>query len=219
MSGSVNMVILAGNLGKDPEVKHLNGGKSVCNFSIATSETWKDRDGERQEKTEWHNCQVWQEGLIKVIEQYLSKGDKVHVVGKIQTRKWEDQDGKDRYATEIVVDKLTMLSTKGNGNGGGRDDRSDDRGSDRGSSRRSSRDDRGSDDRGSSRSSRSSRDDDRGGDDRGSSRRSSRDDDRGGDDRGSSRSRSSRDDDRGSDRGRDSGRGRNNNDMNDDIPF
>jgi single-strand DNA-binding protein len=213
MSGSVNMVVLAGNLGKDPEVKHLNGGKSVCNFSIATSESWKDRDGERQEKTEWHNCQVWQEGLIKVIEQYLAKGDKVHVIGKIQTRKWEDQDGKDRYATEIVVDKLTMLSTKGGGNGGGRDDSrgSDDRGSrssSRGSSRDSGGDDRGSD-RGSRSSGRASRDDsggDRGGDDRGgrSSSRGSRD--------------AANDDRRDPPRRAASGGGRNN-DMDDDIPF
>ncbi|WP_315782238.1 single-stranded DNA-binding protein [Bradyrhizobium sp. SZCCHNPS1003] len=204
MSGSVNMVILAGNLGKDPEVKNLSNGKSVCNFSIATSETWKDRDGERQEKTEWHNCQVWQEGLIKVIEQYLSKGDKVHVVGKIQTRKWEDQDGKDRYSTEIVVDKLTMLSTKGNG--GGRDD--DDRGG-----RSRSRDDdgggrsRGADEGGRSRS--RSRDDDRGGDDRGGGRSASRSSSR--DDRG-------RDDDRGSSRSSSRSSSRNN-DMDDDIPF
>ncbi|WP_315729899.1 single-stranded DNA-binding protein [Bradyrhizobium sp. SZCCHNRI2010] len=195
MSGSVNMVILVGNLGKDPEVKHLNGDRSVCNFSIATSETWKDRNGEKQEKTEWHNCQIWQEGLIKVAEKYLSKGDKVHIVGKIQTRKWEDQDGKDRYSTEIVVDKLTMLVTKGDGGGRGRDD--DDRGS-----RSRDRDD----DRGGRSSSRRSRDDDRD-DDRGSrssgrsSRGDSRDDDRGGSSRSSGRS-SSR-----------------NADLDDDIPF
>src|SRR5262245_38414586 len=107
LSGSMNMVVLIGNLGKDPEIRQTNNGKSVANFTIATSETWRDRDGERQEKTEWHNCQVWIEGLVKVVEQYLSKGDKVSVVGKIQTRKWQDKDGNDRYSTEIVVDKLT----------------------------------------------------------------------------------------------------------------
>lgn len=199
MSGSVNMVILCGNLGKDPEIKQLNGGKSVANFSIATSETWKDRDGERQEKTEWHNCQTWSEGLIKVIEKYLSKGDKVHVVGKIQTRKWEDKDGKERYSTEIVVDKLTMLATKGNGGGRDRDDGDEDRGSRSSRSNGSSRSRDDSDDDRGSRSSRSSR---------------SRDDDDRGDDRGSRSSRS-RDDDR-KDPPRRAAR---NDDMDDDIPF
>ncbi|MGJ4953143.1 single-stranded DNA-binding protein [Bradyrhizobium sp. HKCCYLS20291] len=206
MAGSVNKVILVGNLGKDPEVKHLNNDKSVANFSIATSETWRDRDGERKEKTEWHNCQVWGEQLIKVVEQYLSKGDKVYVEGKIQTRKWEDQDGKDRYSTEIVVNNLVMLSTKGDGGGG----RSND--DDRGGRSRSRDDDSGSHSRGGDEGGRSrsrSRDDDRGGDDRGggrsSSRSSSRDDRGRADDRGSSRSSS-----------RSSSR---NNDMDDDIPF
>jgi single-strand DNA-binding protein len=197
MAGSVNKVILVGNLGKDPEVKNLQGGKSVANFSIATSETWKDRDGERQEKTEWHNCQVWGENLIKVVDKYLSKGDKVYVEGKIQTRKWEDQDGKDRYSTEIVVYELKMLSTKGEGGSRGGDrDRDDDRGS-----RSRDRDD----DRGSSRRSRDDdRDNDRGG--RSEGRSSRRDNDR------------DRDDDRGG--GRSSGRSSSrNNDMDDDIPF
>lgn len=203
MSGSFNHVILIGNLGKDPEVKDVKG-KPVCNFSIATSETWKDRDGERKEKTEWHNCQTWQEGLIKVIEKYLSKGDKVQVVGKIQTRKWEDQDGKDRYATEIVVKELVMLSTKGNGSSRDDDDRD---------SRSRSRDD---DDRGSRRSSRD--DDDRGSR---SSRRDDRDDDRG----SRASARSSRDDkDRDDDRGsrtssRTPARGSRNEDLDDDVPF
>lgn len=198
MAGSVNKVILVGNLGKDPEVKNLQGGKSVANFSIATSETWKDRDGERQEKTEWHNCQVWGENLIKVVDKYLSKGDKVYVEGKIQTRKWEDQDGKDRYSTEIVVYELKMLSTKGDGGSRGGDrDRDDDRGG------RNSRD--RDDDRGSSRRSRDDdRDNDRGG--RSEGRSSRRDNDR------------DRDDDRGG--GRSSGRSSSrNNDMDDDIPF
>jgi single-strand DNA-binding protein len=197
MAGSVNKVILVGNLGKDPEVKNLQGGKSVANFSIATSETWKDRDGERQEKTEWHNCQVWGENLIKVVDKYLSKGDKVYVEGKVQTRKWEDQDGKDRYSTEIVVYELKMLSTKGEGGSRGGDrDRDDDRGS-----RSRDRDD----DRGSSRRSRDDdRDNDRGG--RSEGRSSRRDNDR------------DRDDDRGG--GRSSGRSSSrNNDMDDDIPF
>lgn len=198
MAGSVNKVILVGNLGKDPEVKNLQGGKSVANFSIATSETWKDRDGERQEKTEWHNCQVWGENLIKVVDKYLSKGDKVYVEGKIQTRKWEDQDGKDRYSTEIVVYELKMLSTKGDGGSRGGDrDRDDDRVG------RNSRD--RDDDRGSSRRSRDDdRDNDRGG--RSEGRSSRRDNDR------------DRDDDRGG--GRSSGRSSSrNNDMDDDIPF
>lgn len=199
MAGSVNKVILVGNLGKDPEVKNLQGGKSVANFSIATSETWKDRDGERQEKTEWHNCQVWGENLIKVVDKYLSKGDKVYVEGKIQTRKWEDQDGKDRYSTEIVVYELKMLSTKGDGGSRGGDrDRDDDRGG-----RNRDRDD----DRGSSRRSRDrddDRDNDRGG--RSEGRSSRRDNDR------------DRDDDRGG--GRSSGRSSSRNaDMDDDIPF
>lgn len=198
MAGSVNKVILVGNLGKDPEVKNLQGGKSVANFSIATSETWKDRDGERQEKTEWHNCQVWGENLIKVVDKYLSKGDKVYVEGKIQTRKWEDQDGKDRYSTEIVVYELKM-STKGEGGSRGGDrDRDDDRGG-----RNNSRD--RDDDRGSSRRSRDDdRDNDRGG--RSEGRSSRRDNDR------------DRDDDRGG--GRSSSRSSSrNNDMDDDIPF
>lgn len=130
MSGSVNRVMLIGNLGSDPEVKHMQSGKSVANFRIATSESWKDRDGEKQEKTEWHNCQVWTEGLLKVVDKYLHKGDKVYVEGKLQTRKWQDQDGKDRYSTEVVVSNMTMLTTKGNGDG--RDDsrsRDDDGGS------------------------------------------------------------------------------------------
>ncbi|MGJ4945166.1 single-stranded DNA-binding protein [Bradyrhizobium sp. HKCCYLS1011] len=200
MAGSVNKVILVGNLGKDPEVKHLNNDKSVANFSIATSEQWRDRDGERKEKTEWHNCQVWGDGLIKVVEQYLSKGDKVYVEGKLQTREWEDQDGKKRYSTEVVVQNLTMLVTKGDGGGRSNDD------DDRGGRSRGRDDDRGG--RSSSRS--RSRDDVRGGDDdRGGSRSSSRSSSR--DDRG-------RDDDRGSSRSSSRSSSRNQ-DLDDDIPF
>jgi single-strand DNA-binding protein len=201
VAGSVNKVILVGNLGKDPEVRNLGNGKSVANFSIATSETWRDRDGERQEKTEWHNCQVWGENLIKVVEKYLGKGDKVYVEGKIQTRKWEDQDGKDRYSTEIVVYELKMLQTKGEGGSRDRDARDDDRGS------RSSRDrdDRGDDrgNRGSSRSRDNDRDDNRGGGGRRSSRKD--DDDRGSDERGGG--------------GRRGAQSRSNADLDDDIPF
>ncbi|WP_439357937.1 single-stranded DNA-binding protein [Bradyrhizobium sp. DASA03007] len=215
MASSLNKVELIGRLGKDPEVKNLSNGSSVANFSVATSESWKDkRTGEKVEKTEWHNIVVWNENTIKFVEDYLKKGDLVRIEGKIQTRKWEDQDGKDRYATEIVIpafasiDALMKLSFD-NDNGG-------DRGGSRGGNSRDRDDDRGS--RSSGRSSNRDRDD-RGGDDRGSRGRG-RDDDRGGDDRGASRGSSRGRDDR-DDRGGNSrntgGGGRN--DMDDDIPF
>lgn len=102
MSGSVNKVILVGNVGKDPEVRRMTNGDAVVNLSVATSESWK-KDGERKEKTEWHNVVVFNEGLAKVAEQYLKKGSKVYVEGKLQTRKWQDQSGADRYTTEIVL--------------------------------------------------------------------------------------------------------------------
>ena len=218
MASSLNKVELIGRLGKDPEIKNLSNGSSVANFSVATSESWKDkRSGEKQEKTEWHNIVVWNEKTIEFVEKYLNKGDLVRIEGKIQTRKWEDKDGQDRYSTEIVIpafapiEALMKLSFDNDNKNDG------DRGSSRGSSSRGSRsrdDDRGSDDRGSSRasssrasSSRSSRDEDRG-EDRGSSRRGSRDDDRN-DDRSGSRGASSR-------RAVSGGR---NDDMDDDIPF
>ena len=122
MAGSLNKVMLIGNLGADPEVRNLPNGGKVVNLSIATSETWKDKNsGERKEKTEWHRVVVFNEGLVKVIEQYLHKGDKVYIEGQLQTRKWQDQAGVDKYSTEIVLaafnGTMTMLQTQGNGNG------------------------------------------------------------------------------------------------------
>jgi single-strand DNA-binding protein len=109
MSGSVNKVILVGNLGKDPEVRHLENGAAVANFSIATSETYKDRKtGEKVSQTEWHNIVAWR-GLAEIAERYLKKGHKVYIEGKLKTRSWQDQDGNNRYSTEIITDNLTML--------------------------------------------------------------------------------------------------------------
>ncbi|MEN0652426.1 MULTISPECIES: single-stranded DNA-binding protein [Hyphobacterium] len=134
MAGSVNKVILVGNLGKDPEVRAMNSGDKVASFSIATSETWRDKNsGERREKTEWHNVVIFDQNIVKVAENYLKKGSKVYVEGQLQTRKWQDRDGNDRYTTEVVLQRfrseLHMLDTRGNGGGnsGGRDDRDDDR--------------------------------------------------------------------------------------------
>jgi single-strand DNA-binding protein len=129
MAGSVNKVILIGNLGKDPEIRTLNSGDRVANLRIATSETWRDRtSGERKEKTEWHQVVIFNENIVKVAEQYLKKGSTVYVEGAIQTRKWTDQQGMERYSTEIVLQKfrgeLTMLGGRGGGDedsmGGGR---------------------------------------------------------------------------------------------------
>ena len=124
MAGSVNKVILIGNLGADPEVRTFQNGGKVCNIRIATSETWKDRNtGERREKTEWHSVAIFQEGLVRVAEQYLRKGSKVYIEGKLQTRKWQDQSGQDRYTTEVVLNgydgTLTMLDGRGDNQGGG----------------------------------------------------------------------------------------------------
>ncbi len=124
MAGSVNKVILIGNLGRDPEVRNFNNGGKVCNLRIATSETWKDRNtGERREKTEWHSVAIFQEGLVRIAEQYLRKGSKVYIEGQLQTRKWQDQSGADRYSTEVVLQgfgsTLTMLDGRGEGGGGG----------------------------------------------------------------------------------------------------
>jgi single-strand DNA-binding protein len=124
MAGSVNKVTLVGNLGKDPEVRRMQSGDAVVSFTLATSESWRDKNtGERKEKTEWHNIVVFNEGIAKVAEQYLKKGMKVYVEGALQTRKWQDQSGQDRYTTEIVLQKyrgeLQMLDSKGEG--GGRD--------------------------------------------------------------------------------------------------
>ncbi|WGW02791.1 single-stranded DNA-binding protein [Tropicibacter oceani] len=125
MAGSVNKVILVGNLGRDPEVRSFQNGGKVCNLRIATSETWKDRNtGERREKTEWHSVAIFQEGLVRVAEQYLRKGSKVYIEGQLQTRKWQDQSGQDRYSTEVVLQgyggSLVMLDgPQGGGSGGG----------------------------------------------------------------------------------------------------
>ncbi|MBM1631927.1 single-stranded DNA-binding protein [Sulfitobacter mediterraneus] len=124
MAGSVNKVILIGNLGRDPEVRSFQNGGKVCNLRIATSETWKDRNtGERKEKTEWHSVAIFQEGLVRIAEQYLKKGSKVYIEGQLQTRKWQDQSGNDRYSTEVVLQgyggTLTMLDGRDGGSGGG----------------------------------------------------------------------------------------------------
>jgi single-strand DNA-binding protein len=125
MAGSVNKVILIGNLGRDPEVRSFQNGGKVCNLRIATSETWKDRNtGERREKTEWHSVAIFQEGLVRIAEQYLKKGSKVYIEGQLHTRKWQDQSGADKYSTEVVLQgfggTLTMLDGRdGGGSGGG----------------------------------------------------------------------------------------------------
>ena len=109
MAGSINKVILIGNLGKDPEVRHLESGVAVCNFSIATGETYKDRNsGEKVTHTEWHNIVLWR-GLAEVAEKYLKKGAKIYIEGKLRTRSWQDQEGNTRYTTEILGDNMTML--------------------------------------------------------------------------------------------------------------
>ena len=117
MAGSVNKVILLGNLGRDPEVRNFPNGGKVANFSTATSENWKDRNtGERRERTEWHNVSITNEALVRVAEQYLKKGSKVYVEGQLETRKWQDQAGNDRYTTEVVLrpyrGELTMLDSR-----------------------------------------------------------------------------------------------------------
>lgn len=114
MAGSVNKVILIGNLGRDPEVRTFQNGGKVCNLRIATSENWKDRNtGERKERTEWHSVSIMSEGIAKIAEQYLRKGSKVYIEGQLETRKWQDQNGQDRYSTEVVLrpysGTLTML--------------------------------------------------------------------------------------------------------------
>ena len=111
----VNKVILVGNLGKDPEVRHLEGGAVVANFPLATSDSYKDRSGNRVDQTEWHNVVVWR-GLAEVAEKYLKKGNQVYVEGKIRTRSWDDKDGLKRYTTEIVADQMTMLGKKDENN-------------------------------------------------------------------------------------------------------
>jgi single-strand DNA-binding protein len=124
MAGSVNKVIIVGNLGRDPEVRSFQNGGKVCNLRIATSDTWKDKQsGERREKTEWHSVAIFSEPLARVAEQYLKKGSKVYIEGSLETRKWQDQSGQDRYSTEIVLrpyrGELTILDGRGGGDGGG----------------------------------------------------------------------------------------------------
>jgi single-strand DNA-binding protein len=136
MAGSLNKVQIIGNLGRDPEIRAFQNGNKVCNLRIATSETWKDKaTGEKREKTEWHTVAIFQEGLVRIAEQYLKKGSTVYIEGKLQTRKWQDQSGADKYSTEIVLQGfdgvLTMLGGKADGGGqsgdqggGGYDNRS-----------------------------------------------------------------------------------------------
>ena len=132
MAGSVNKVILVGNLGKDPEIRRTQDGRPIANLSVATSETWRDKaTGERKEKTEWHRVVIFNEGLCRIAEQYLKKGSKVYLEGSLQTRKWQDKDGNDKYSTEVVLQgfnsQLAMLDRSGGGapaeagfeNGGG----------------------------------------------------------------------------------------------------
>ena len=135
---SVNKVILVGNLGKDPEIRRTQDGRPIANLSIATSDSWRDKaTGERRERTEWHRVVIFSEPLCRVVEQYLKKGSKVYLEGQLQTRKWQDQQGQDKYTTEIVLQgfnsQLTMLDRAGGGSGSG-DNGSDESGSEFGSS-------------------------------------------------------------------------------------
>lgn len=127
MAGSVNKVILIGNLGRDPEIRSMQSGDKVCNLSVATSENWRDKStGERREKTEWHRVVIFDPRLVDIAEKYLRKGSKVYVEGQLQTRKWTDQSGQEKYSTEVVLQRfrgeLTMLDTRGGGEGGGYSD-------------------------------------------------------------------------------------------------
>ena len=124
MAGSVNKVILVGNLGRDPEIRFTNDGAKIANLSLATSETWNDRSsGERREKTEWHRVVIFNDKLAEIAEKYLKKGSKIYVEGQLQTRKWQGQDGQDRYTTEVVLNRfrgeLTMLDGRRDAGGGG----------------------------------------------------------------------------------------------------
>ncbi|MGC6500899.1 MAG: single-stranded DNA-binding protein [Henriciella sp.] len=124
MAGSVNKVILVGNVGQDPEIRQFQNGGQVCNFSLATSENWKDKNtGERREKAEWHRIAVFNEGLIRVIQNYVKKGSKLYVEGQLETRKWQDQNGMDKYTTEVVLrgygGTLTMLDGRSEGGAAG----------------------------------------------------------------------------------------------------
>lgn len=139
MAGSINKVILVGNLGRDPEVRSMNSGDKVCNLSIATSESWKDKNsGERQERTEWHRVVIFDQQLIDVCERFLNKGRKVYIEGQLQTRKWTDQSGVEKYSTEVVLQRfrgqLVILDSRAEGGGGGGYDRGPSSPSDYGSS-------------------------------------------------------------------------------------
>ncbi len=134
MAGSVNKVILVGNLGKDPEIRRTQDGRPIANLSIATSDTWRDKaTGERKEKTEWHRVVIFSEPLCKVVEQYLKKGAKVYIEGALQTRKWTDQAGVEKYSTEVVLQGFNSVLTMLDGRGGGGSSISDDAGGDFGS--------------------------------------------------------------------------------------
>ncbi len=124
MAGSVNKVILVGNLGRDPEIRSMQSGEEIAQLSLATSETWRDKaSGERKERTEWHRVVIFNENLVKVAKQYLKKGSKVYIEGSLQTRKWTDKDGAEKYTTEVVLQRfrgeLTMLDGREGGGGGG----------------------------------------------------------------------------------------------------
>ncbi len=136
MAGSVNKVILIGNLGRDPEVRTFGNGGKVCNLSLATSERWRDKNsGENRERTEWHRVAIFNENLVRIAEQYLKKGSNVYIEGQLETRKWQDQSGQDKYSTEVVLrpfrGEMTLLGGRGDGGGGdsgggsGRDDPDD----------------------------------------------------------------------------------------------
>jgi single-strand DNA-binding protein len=124
MAGSINKVILVGNLGKDPEIRATQDGREICNLTLATSETWKDKSsGERKEKTEWHRVVIFNDGLVNVAKNYLRKGSKIYIEGSLQTRKWTNKEGQDQYSTEVVLQgyggNLTMLDGKNSGEGRG----------------------------------------------------------------------------------------------------
>ena len=134
MAGSVNKVILVGNLGRDPEIRRTQDGRPIAQLSVATSENWRDKNtGERKEKTEWHRVVIFSEGLAKIAEQYLKKGSKVYIEGALQTRKWQDKDGNEKYTTEVVLQgfnsTLTMLDGRGGGGAGAGAESSEDFGS------------------------------------------------------------------------------------------
>jgi len=139
MAGSVNKVILVGNVGQDPEIRQFQNGGQVCSFSLATSENWKDKStGERREKTEWHRISIFSEGLVRVVQSYVKKGSKLYIEGQLETRKWQDQNGVDKYSTEVVLrgygSNLTMLDGRSDGAGGGQRQASYDQGGQSGGS-------------------------------------------------------------------------------------